>query len=100
VRRAARKDTNQDALVKVAKRYGCSVAYTFQLGSGFPDLVVGIDGMFNLLIEAKRPGGYLTPDEAQFRDGWKGQYDAVYTPEQLAALVQKYRRLGDLLRDG
>ena len=100
VRRAARKDANQDELVEVARLYDCSVAYTFRLGDGFPDLVLGIDRMFNLLVEAKRPGGHLTPDEARFRDGWRGQYDAVYTPEQLAVLVQKYRRLGNVLREG
>jgi hypothetical protein len=91
-------DANQGELVEVARACGCSVAYTFRLGGGFPDLVLGIDRMFNLLIEAKRPGGHLTPDEAWFRDSWKGQYDTVYTAEQLASIVRKWRRLGDLLR--
>jgi hypothetical protein len=45
VRRAARKDDNQDDLVEEARSLWGTVAYLHQLGGGVPDLLVGMSGI-------------------------------------------------------
>jgi hypothetical protein len=38
MRRAAKIDANQPELVKELRKLGFSIAFTFQLGKGFPDI--------------------------------------------------------------
>ena len=58
------------------------VAITSGVGHGFPDLVVGVsveDEARTLLMEVKRPGERLTPDEARWHDAWQGHVVIVYS---------------------
>ena len=66
-------DKNQTAVVKELRENGYSVGLTSKLGQGFPDFVVGKDGM-TLLVELKSDGGRLTEDEVKFIDSWNGSY--------------------------
>ena len=78
MRRAARVDVNQNAIVKELRNLGYSVAITSQLGSGFPDIVVGKGGV-NLLVELKATvKDKLTTHEKDFQDKWQGQYLVAY----------------------
>lgn len=97
MRRAAKVDANQTEIVKAFRELGCSVAITSHLGKGFPDMVVGIMGRHNLLVEvkdgAKPPSKRkLTPDEQEFKDNWTGQYCVVESIEDVHRLVNEVRK--------
>lgn len=91
VRKRGRVDSNQRQLVKELRSIGCSVAITSQLGSGFPDIVVGYRGV-NYLLEIKDPDKppsqrKLTTDEIEFQDKWKGQYAVIHTLEEFMTIL-------------
>ena len=48
--RASKVDENQHEIVSFFRKIGCSVALMHAVGEGFPDLVVGKQGV-NLLVE-------------------------------------------------
>ena len=87
MRRAARVDDNQAALVKALRKMGLSVAVMSDAGDGFPDLVVGscVHGVRkNYLFEVKDPkkklsARQLTDDQRKFHSTWKGQVNVVET---------------------
>ncbi len=64
-------DGNQREIVEGLRALGYSVRHTHIVGKGFPDLVVGKFG-FTLLVEVKRAGEKLTPDEKDFFETWTG----------------------------
>jgi hypothetical protein len=83
VRRAARTDANQAAIVAALRAAGCSVLDTSSLGRGFPDLVVGTQGR-TLLVEVK--DGSKPPSARRLTDAhqtlhstWRGGAIAVVT---------------------
>lgn len=91
MRRAARVDTNQSAVVNALRRIGCTVQPIHTLGRGVPDLLVGVRGV-NLLLEVKdgdKPQSRqaLTPDEREWHEEWRGQVAIVNSPEQAVMLV-------------
>jgi len=104
MRRAARVDANQAEIVEALRWKHATVAYTYQIGQGFPDILVGVPasdgncGLMNALFEIKGEDGKLTNDEAIFHCTWRGQLDTVYTPEQACELYDKYVRLTALLK--
>ena len=67
-----RVDNNQAEIVRALRDVGASVTCTHEIGHGFPDLAVGFRGI-TLLLEVKSSKGKLTPDEQEWRDGWRGQ---------------------------
>jgi Holliday junction resolvase len=71
MRRAAQEDANQKQIVRELRAAGFTVRHTHTIGKGFPDLVVGKNGM-NLLVEVKRAGKTLTADEREFFETWQG----------------------------
>jgi len=96
MRRAAKVDSNHGVIRDAFRSMGCSVADTFQLGGGFPDMVVAISGV-NVLVEVKdgdKPPSArrLTKDEQEFRDGWGGPYEIVETIEDAHRLVNEMRQ--------
>lgn len=93
MRRAARKDGNQDQIVADLRRshIGVSVAVTHQLGAGFPDIVIGFRGV-NYLIEikdgSKPPSAQkLTPAEKEFHTGWQGQIDVANDLDEVLRII-------------
>jgi hypothetical protein len=96
MRRAARTDANQTAIVSALRAMGCSVFVVSSMGRGFPDLAAGFDGM-NFLLEVKdgsktQSEQRLTPDERRFFDTWGGQVNIVTHPHQACELVALLRR--------
>lgn len=105
MRTAARKDSNQDEIVKAQRIAGASVALTHQLGGGFPDLVVGAPREiccpscaheftvpYNWMQEVKdgdKPPSkrILTPEEQNWHEAWKGQVDIVYSVDDALMLI-------------
>ena len=71
MRRAAKTDNNQAAIVEALRDVGCNVKCTHQIG-GFVDLAVWSPFTKQVhLVEVKSPGGKLTPAEAKFHAKWK-----------------------------
>lgn len=76
MRRAAKIDANQPAIIAALRRCGCRVRSTAQLGDGFPDLLVGYRGELSLLEvkDGSKPPSQqrLTDKERAFHDEWAG----------------------------
>ena len=83
-------DLNQKEIVQGLRALGYSVRPTHTLGHGFPDLVVGKQGK-NLLVEVKRAGEGLTPDEKDFFQIWQG---AVIVGISVEQIHEEFTRLG------
>lgn len=92
MKKIAKVDGNQKQVVTSLRKIpGVSVAITSQLGSGFPDIVVGHKG-FNYLIElkdgSKPPSGRrLTDDEKQWHVNWKGQVSICNDFDEVLNLI-------------
>jgi hypothetical protein len=85
MRRAAKVDANQAAIVEALRACGASVQSLAAVGKGVPDLLVGLRTR-NYLIEVKdgsKPPSArkLTPDQVQWHQKWAGQVLTVTSPE-------------------
>lgn len=82
MRRAARRDGNETAIILALESLGCSVQVLSI--KGVPDLLVGWRGR-NALLEVKDPHAArgkaqstrLTPDQATWHKNWDGQVHVV-----------------------
>lgn len=85
MRRAARTDNNQEAIVAALREAGASVQSLAAVGQGCPDLVVGFRGE-NWLMECKRQkddrkkAPQLTDDQVEWIKAWQGQVVVVLNP--------------------
>ncbi len=87
-------DSNQKRIVAALRKMGCSVAVLSDVGKGFPDILVGINGK-NILMEIKdgeKPPSQrkLTPGEIAFHDKWRGQVVVVESVDQIIEIINKY----------
>lgn len=81
--RLGRRDENEAPIVQALRAFGASVEYIGR--KGVPDLLVGFRGSIYLL-EVKRPGESLRPDQETWHRAWQGKPPVVVdSPE--AALV-------------
>lgn len=85
MRRAARTDANQDAIVTALRAAGATVQPLSSVGKGCPDLLVGFRGD-NHLLECKdgrkTPGNRpLTDDQETWIEGWRGAVCVVLSPD-------------------
>ena len=76
MKRYARTDANQDAVVDALRAIGCTVNSLAALGCGVPDLLVGRNGV-DCLVEVKdgdkSPSQkQLTDDQKKWHKWWKG----------------------------
>jgi hypothetical protein len=97
MRRAAKVDANQAAIVQALRQTGCSVLSLAPIGQGCPDLLVGRGGTWgmNLLLEVKdgdksASRRALTEDQAGFLEQWHGPLAVVTTVEEALAAVQRH----------
>jgi hypothetical protein len=81
MRKIARTDENQAAIVAELRKAGATVQSLHQLGGGVPDILVGIDGK-NYLLEIKTRTGRMTPDESEWHRAWRGDVCVVRTPDE------------------
>lgn len=89
MRRAAKIDANQPAIVTALRQAGAFVQSLAAIGDGCPDLLVGYAGL-TALVEvkdgSKLPSArQLTPDQQQWHQNWTGGTLAV-VPDVEAAL--------------
>lgn len=99
MRRAAKVDANQEAIVRSLRQIpGVSVRVLSQVGDGFPDLCLGYRGE-NFLIELKdgektASRKKLTPEEEKFFESWRGQVAKCETLEEILTIINKRKKAG------
>ena len=101
MRRKARTDANQTAIVEYARKIGLSVHITSSLGGGFPDLAIGYGGI-TVIAEVKdgdKPPSKrkLTDGEQAFKDNWTGGYYLIERPEDVLRLKYALMRWRDAI---
>jgi hypothetical protein len=94
VRRHARVDGNQSALVADLRKAGFRVEVVSMLGAGRGDLIVARNGLMRW-VEVKDPSQppsarKLTPDEADWQARWEGY---VITVTSLDEVLDYWARL-------
>ena len=87
-----RVDDNQNSIVKALRFIpGMSIALTHIIGDGFPDMIIGYNGI-NYLIELKdgnKPPSQrkLTPDEIKWHEKWEGQVNVCKNLDEILKLI-------------
>ena len=97
IRRAAKIDENQPALVELIRAMGVSVAITSAAHDGFTDLVIGFGGV-TVLVEvkdgSKEPARRkLTPQQATFHGSFKGAITVIENEQQAVELVNRIKKV-------
>jgi hypothetical protein len=95
MRRAARTDANQTAIVDEFRAWGASVLPLHAVGSGCPDLLLG-HPRETFLVEVKdgsKPPSArkLTPDQVEFHASWRGRIEIVTGLEDVARIMRGVR---------
>lgn len=92
MRRQAKIDSNQNEIVSYARKLGFSVAITSSLGGGFPDIVLGKNGINFLgeIKDGKKPPSArkLTEPEQKFHNEWRGQICIIESIEDIDRLYK------------
>lgn len=83
MRRAAKVDANQDAIVSALEAAGASVQSLAPIGKGCPDLLAGFRGDL-YLIEVKNPKGKNKVNDAQakWHADWRSAVFTVRSPDE------------------
>ena len=97
IRRAAKIDENQPALVELIRAMGVSVAITSAAHDGFTDLVIGFGGV-TVLVEvkdgSKEPARRkLTPQQVTFHGSFKGAITVIENVQQAVELVNRLKKV-------
>lgn len=96
MRRAAKIDSNQPAIVQILRQLGCTVQHLHTIGKGCPDILIGINGL-NILAEIKdgnKPPSQrnLTPDEKEWHLNWRGQVSIIESVDDAINLVSSIKK--------
>jgi Holliday junction resolvase - archaeal type len=88
---SSKADANQTEIVKALRAVGASVFITSNVAKGFPDLVVGYNGI-NYLVEIKdgkkQPSEQkLKPHQIELHASWRGQICVVNSVEQALKVI-------------
>lgn len=91
MRRAARVDANQEAIVDALRVHGATVQSLAAIGAGCPDLLVGFGGQ-NFALEVKDPAKppshrRLTVEQRLWHARWQGQVETVLTSADALAAI-------------
>lgn len=91
MRRIAKTDSNQFAIVRVLRDVGATVQTLATVGGGCPDLLVGFRGV-NYLMEVKDgekipSARQLTKDQVDWHGAWRGCVHVVTEPVQALKII-------------
>ena len=89
MRRDAKADENQPAIVEALRAVGATVQHLHMIGQGCPDIAVGYQGA-NYLLEIKSADGKLTYSEGEWHLDWQGQVAIVRTIDDALDAVGAY----------
>jgi Holliday junction resolvase len=92
MRKAAKIDDNQKAIVNVLRQIGASVQSLAATGKGVPDLLVGYHGI-NYLMEVKDGDKVLskqklTIDQEHWHNLWRGSVYIVKSVDEALKILQ------------
>lgn len=92
MRKAAKIDDNQKAIVNVLRQMGASVQSLAATGKGCPDLLVGYHGI-NYLMEIKDGDKVLskqklTIDQEHWHSLWRGSVHVVKSVDEALKILQ------------
>jgi hypothetical protein len=76
MRRAAKVDANQPAIVDALRKAGASVECLHRVGAGCPDIIAGFRGT-DYLLEIKVPGEKPNDLQSSWHLQWRGRRVAV-----------------------
>lgn len=89
LRRAAKRDSNHQSVVKALRAAGCGVVDLAAVGCGVPDLLVCTPtwphetALVEVKDGSKPPSARkLTPDQERFHAAWKGRVFVVTSPAE------------------
>ena len=85
MRRAAKRDATENAIVDALLEAGCRVQYLSQ-GGGVPDLLVRTPAGQWQVLEVKSPGGGLTDQQVLWMKHY-GPIPVVQTPKEALAAI-------------
>lgn len=88
--KAKRVDKNQKEIVDQLRQLGFTVEYTYMIGHGFPDFIIGFKDLHNILVELKSDKGKLTDDEKDLHNRYKGYIITAYSLEDILLGIQEY----------
>ena len=95
MRRAAKVDDNQKAIVDAVRKMGCTVQPLHSVGQGCPDLLVGINGgnfLWEIKDGSKQPSAQrLTEDQVKWHSEWRGSVDVIRSVDEAIARVNGVR---------
>ena len=91
MRRAARTDANQQAIIDALRKVGATVQPLHRQGEGVPDLLVAYR-LRNYLIEVKLPGEDLNARQRVWFEGWKGQACVAHSPQEALLSIGAVKR--------
>lgn len=97
MRRAARIDRNQPAIVEAFRAAGCDVVHAHTLGQGAPDLFVAFSGIW-LAVEVKGQRGKLTEAQETLYEGLKTRPRIVRNVDEVKATVDTLKRWHKAIR--
>lgn len=80
MRRAAKVDANQDAIVSALRAAGASVQSLAPIGKGCPDLLAAFRGQMYLL-EVKREKAGPNTLQAKWHEAWRAAVFVVHSPD-------------------
>jgi Holliday junction resolvase len=80
-------DKNQQEIIDLLRRVGCTVISLHAVGNGCPDILVGKNGV-NYLFEVKSEGGQLNENEIMHFSTWRGQSHVIRNAEQAIDLIR------------
>jgi Holliday junction resolvase len=90
VRRAAKIDANQTAIVEALRDRGAFVQSLAAVGRGCPDLLVGMRSRTILMEIKSRKSATLTKDQIEWANCWNGgPLWVVYTVEQALEILEQ-----------
>ena len=96
MRKAARTDANHSAIVQALRDAGCTVQSLAAIGSGCPDILLGVSGRTALLEVkdgSKKPSARaLTPEQLRWHAAWRGGTLAVVCDVEGALRVARLLR--------
>jgi hypothetical protein len=71
MRRAAKVDANQGAIVAALRKAGATVQHLHTVGDDCPDLLIGYRSR-NYIIEVKIPGEKMRDGQIEWMQNWRG----------------------------
>lgn len=80
--RAAKVDANQKDIVSALRIAGYTVELLHRVGGGCPDILVGVNKKWNLLMEIKILDGDLNDKQIEWHANWTGQVCVIRTAKE------------------